>query len=375
MHVNRPLLYVASEDQAFVAHRLPMARAAQAAGFDVHVATGVMNHGEAIARAGFTVHAVPFHRGSLSPLSSLRTIWTLRRLHRRLRPAIIHHSGLQACILGGIAARGTPARQVNALTGLGYTFTSQNASGLRTLLAPILRSILMHPNSTPLVQNPDDGEALAALGVEPARIVTIPGSGVDTDTLKPMQEPEGPITIGFAGRLLTDKGIRALVEAHRIMRRSGRDIRLVIAGEPDPANPASVTVDEVRGWTREPGITCLGQIKDIQALWQRAHIAALPSHREGLPKSLLEAAACGRPIVATDAPGCREIAVEGVTGFRVPVEDAASLAAAITRLADDPALRAQFGAAARRLTEERFSASIIGTRIAELYRGLLAPLS
>lgn len=366
------LLYVVSEDQAFVAHRLPMARAAQAAGFDVHVAAGVMNHGAAIAGAGFTVHPVPFRRGSLSPLSSVRTVTTLRKLYRRLRPAIIHHSGLQACVLGGLAARGLHIRQVNALTGLGYTFTSQNASGLRAVLVPILRSVLTHPDSTLLVQNPDDGDAIAALGVDPARIVTIPGSGVDTDILTPMHEPAGPITVGFAGRLLADKGIRALVEAHRIMRRSGRDIRLLIAGEPDPANPASVAIDEVNGWTREPGITWLGQIKDIQTLWQDSHIAALPSHREGLPKSLLEAAACGRPIVATDAPGCREITIDGVTGFRVPLEDAASLAAAITRLADDPALREQFGAAARKLVEERFSASIIGAQVAELYRSLTA---
>ena len=374
MPANRPFLYVASEDQAFVLHRLPMARAARALGFDVHVATGVTSYGDAIVREGFTLHALPYRRGARSPLSSLNAMLSLRRLYRRLRPAIIHHSGLQACILGGLAARGTAAKQVNALTGLGYTFTSDNASTLRRIVVPLLRSVLTHPNSTPLVQNPDDRNALIALGVDRARIVVIPGSGVDTDKLKPMKEPEGPITVGFAGRLLTDKGIRALVEAHRIMRRSGRDIRLLIAGEPDPANPASVTIDEVNAWTREPGITWLGQIPDIQTLWQRSHIAALPSHREGLPKSLLEAAACGRPVVATDAPGCREVSIDGVTGFRVPIEDAAALAAAITRLADDPALRAQFGAAARRLVEERFSVAIIGDHITELYRGLAAPV-
>ena len=150
------------------------------------------------------------------------------------------------------------------------------------------------------------------------------------DALKPLPEPDGPITVGFAGRLLTDKGIRALVEAHRLLRRSHPDIRHLIAGEPDPANPASVTLDEARGWQQEPGITWLGYVADIRTLWQQAHIAALPSHREGLPKSLLEAAACGRPLVATDAPGCREIAIPDVTGFRVPIEDPPALAAAIT---------------------------------------------
>src|SRR5262249_27416646 len=141
-----------------------------------------------------------------------------------------------------------------------------------------------------LVQNPDDWATLEEIGIREDRLALIPGSGVDTDLLRPLPEPEGPITVGFAGRLLTDKGIRALVAAHRLLRRRGFDIRLLIAGAPDPANPASVTKAEAEAWGREPGITWLGQLNDIETLWQRCHIAALPSHREGLPKSLLEAA-------------------------------------------------------------------------------------
>jgi glycosyltransferase involved in cell wall biosynthesis len=349
-----------------------MARAARDAGFDVHVATSISDAGTKIAMEGFTLHAVPFRRGgAMSALSALGTVLALRRLYRHLRPAIIHHSGLQSCLLGGLAALGTRSKCVNALTGLGYIFTSQSASGLRTVVAPMLRYVLNSPNSTPLVQNPDDRAALIELGVEPSRIALIPGSGVDTDALRPLPEPDGPITVGFAGRLLADKGIRALVAAHRLLRKDGRDIRLLIAGEPDPANPASIRPEEAQSWAHEAGIDWLGHVDPIRALWERTHIAALPSHREGLPKSLLEAAAFGRPLVATDAPGCREIVIPDVTGFRVPIEDAPALAAAIGRLADDPSLRARFGAEARRLVERDFSAELIGSRIVTLYRGLV----
>lgn len=365
------LLYIASEDQAFLAHRLPMARAARDAGFDIHVGANVGRAVAKIEAEGFSVHHVPFRRGGrMTPFSALTTIMALRRLYRRLNPAIIHHSGLQSCILGGIAARGLSAKQVNALTGLGYTFTSRGAADLRTVIVPVLRRVLNGVHSTPLVQNPDDRAALIEIGVHPSQIALIPGSGVDTDAFRPLPEPGGPIAVGFAGRLLIDKGIRALVDAHRLLRAQGRDIRLLIAGEPDPANPASVTEAEAKGWGSEPGITWLGRVEPIHSLWERVHVAALPSHREGLPKSLLEAAACSRPLVATDAPGCREIAIPNVTGLRVPIEDAEALAAAIAQLADDAELRARLGAGARQIVEQQFSAQLIGARIATLYRDL-----
>jgi glycosyltransferase involved in cell wall biosynthesis len=169
---------------------------------------------------------------------------------------------------------------------------------------------------------------------------------------------------------LVDKGIRALVAAHELLRSQGHDFNLIIAGNPDPANPASVSRDEVESWTRRPGITWLGHIDDIVTLWRAAHIAALPSHREGLPGALMEAAACGRPLVATDAPGCREICIAGQTGLLVGIEDPPALAAAILTLARSPDLRARFGAAARKLVEDKLSARIIGRSIVELYKKL-----
>jgi glycosyltransferase involved in cell wall biosynthesis len=183
----------------------------------------------------------------------------------------------------------------------------------------------------------------------------------------PMPEPDGPMTVGFAGRLLTAKGIRALVAAHRLLQARGLDVRLLIAGDPDPANPDSVRLEEAQQWNSEPGITWLGHVEDIAALWRRSHIAALPSHREGLPKSLLEAAACGRPLVATDAPGCREIVIPDQTGLLAPIEDPEALADAIGELAVSQGLRMRYGAAARQLVVEKMSAHSVGAAIVALY--------
>jgi glycosyltransferase involved in cell wall biosynthesis len=369
----RRLLYVVNEDFAFLLNRLPMARAAREAGFEVHVATRVDKGADAIEAEGFTLHRIPFRRGGLSPLAAIPTIVALRRLETKIRPKIIHHSGLQCCVYGSIAAIGSKIPVVNAITGLGYIFTSVNwrtrllKRGMVTLLPRLLKSA----RSLVLVQNPDDRSALGRLGIDETRIVLIPGSGVDTDLLRPLPEPAGPITIGFAGRLLTDKGIRALVAAHGILRNQGHDIDLIIAGNPDPANPASVSLEEAEEWGRQPGITWLGHIDNIVPLWRRCHVAVLPSHREGLPMSLLEAAACGRPMIATDAPGCREIVVDEQTGLLVPIEDPPALANAILRLAGSSQLRARFGQSARELVVTKLSARIVGDAVVGLYNRLV----
>jgi glycosyltransferase involved in cell wall biosynthesis len=363
------LLYVETEERAFLSHRLPMARAARDAGFDVHVAAAAGSNSEAIHAEGFTPHAMPFRRGGLSPFGAVSTIRALRQIKRELSPAIVHHVGMQICVLGGISSLGMTTPQVNAMTGLGYAFTSTTAKALflRVVIAVALRFLLNRDHAIFLVQNPDDRAALETIGIDPHRLVRIPGSGVDTDKLMPMPEPDGPMTVGFAGRLLTAKGIRALVAAHRLLQARGLDVRLLIAGDPDPANPDSVRLEEAQQWNSEPGITWLGHVEDIATLWRRSHIAALPSHREGLPKSLLEAAACGRPLVATDAPGCREIVIPDQTGLLVPIEDPQALADAIEKLAVSQELRMRYGAAARQLVVEKMSAHSVGAAIVALY--------
>jgi glycosyltransferase involved in cell wall biosynthesis len=367
------LLYVVSEDWYFLSHRLPMARAAKAAGFDVHVATNVTDGAAAIAREGFTLHEVPFSRGRISPSALMDTVVALRRVHLKIRPAIVHRVALQPTILDALAAIGLPAASVNAITGLGYTFISHTPKAvvLRWLIGLILRFLVDRGPNVALVQNPDDRALLEELGLRSDHIVMIPGSGVEVERLHPTPEPEPPVTVAFVGRLLEDKGIRVLIAAHRLLRTKNVATNLLIAGAPDPANPASVSEEEAKRWNSEAGITWLGHLRDVATVWARAHIAVLPSRREGLPKSLLEAAACGRPMIATDVPGCREIVIPQQTGILVAVDDPPALATAIEKLAASPDLRARFGAMARQLAVDRFSSEAIGRDTVNLYSRIL----
>ena len=371
---NAPrLLYVVTEDWAFLSHRLPMARAARDAGFEVHVATRVSDGAAAIEAERFILHPVPFARGSLSLIAAFSTIAALRRVRREIKPALTHHVALQACVLGILAALGQPAACINAFIGLGYSFTSNTskARAVRTLVGVLLRLLINRKNCIALVQNSDDKLALMLLGIATTRIALIPGSGVDTKRFTPIPEPGGPPTFGFVGRLLNDKGIRTLLTAHRVLRARMPEARLLIAGTPDPANPASVTEAEAKSWNEQPGVAWLGHVDDIASLWAQAHVAILPSRREGLPLSLMEAAACGRAMIASDVPGCREVVIHEETGLLFPLDDAPALAEAMARLAADPQLRARCATAARRLVCEKLAAGIIGHQIVTLYRQLL----
>jgi glycosyltransferase involved in cell wall biosynthesis len=367
------LLYVVSEDWYFLSHRLPMARAARDSGFEVHVATKINDGAAAIKAEGFTVHGIPFKRGRLSVPSSLATIRALRRLYRELAPTIVHHVALQCSVLGLIAAIGRPTACVNAITGFGYAFTSASfkARLIASMTQLVLRILLNRPEIVTLVQNADDRDALLQLGVPSSRIALIRGSGVDVNRLVPLPEPAGRISAAFVGRLLVDKGVRTLIAAHRILRARGSDLEILLAGTPDPANPASIGEQEIAAWSKEPGVTWLGQVEDIAAVWRRAHFAVLPSRREGLPLSLLEAASCQRAMIGSDVPGCREIVVHEQSGLLVPVDDATALADAMAKLAGAPDLRARYAAEARRMVVANFAADIIGRQTVELYRQLL----
>jgi glycosyltransferase involved in cell wall biosynthesis len=367
------LIYVVTEDWYFLSHRLPMARAARAAGFEVHVATNVGEDADDIREEGFILHPVRFVRGRLSPLRTLRTVMALRKLYREIDPAIVHHVAMQPSVLGIVASFGLKFAAVYGITGLGHAFIADSgkARSLRRGIRLVLRFGLNRRRAIGLVQNPDDREVLADLGVKEDHIALIPGSGIDADRLRPIPEPDGQVTLAFVGRMLDDKGVRTLVAAHRMLRGSNVSCALLLAGTPDPANPASIPQTEIAGWGREPGITWLGHVADIATVWRRAHIAVLPSRREGLPKSLLEAAACGRPLIATDVPGCREIVIHEKTGLLVPVDDPQALAAAIVRLVRSSQQRIRFGVAARRLVDERFAADLVGKATVALYQRLL----
>ena len=229
-----------------------MALAAKRAGYDVHVATRVNEGGAAIRGYGFTLHPLAWRRGSFNPVDLFQIIRDVRRLYRTLAPDLVHHVALQPTLIGSLAAAGLPVRRINALAGLGYGFTSGTlkARGLRLVLAPAMRLLLNHPNSAVLLQNPDDRAAVEALGISSDRIFVVPGSGVDIDVLKPLPEPDGPITAAFVGRLLYDKGIGTLMEAFDLLARRGETIRLL---------------DRRRARSRQPGLGDGGAARAVAA--------------------------------------------------------------------------------------------------------------
>jgi glycosyltransferase involved in cell wall biosynthesis len=371
------LIFLVTEDWYFWAHRLPQARAARDAGFAVSVATRVNAHGDLIRGEGFALHPLNWRRGSINPFAGAASIAEVAALYRRERPDIVHHVSQKSILVGSIAARlAGVKRVVNALTGLGFLFAAATpkARMLRAALVPILRTVAARPGVRFLVENPDDGATLRRLDVVPAeRIVLIKGSGVDIGHYAGLPEPaDGPVVIGCATRMLRIKGVADVVAAFRLLRARGSNTRLLLAGASDPENPAAIAEADLRGWAAEPGVEWLGHVVDVREVWARAHIAVLASlGGEGIPMSLMEAAACGRPMVATDVPGCREIVTPGETGLLVPAGDPAKLADALAAMAGDAQLRRRCGAAARARVANGLDAGTVGRETVAVYRALL----
>lgn len=369
------LLFVVTEDWYFWSHRLPMARAAMDAGFEVAVAARVTAHRERIEALGIRVLPLRLDRRSANPLAESRAVTELFRLYRRERPDIVHHVAMKPVLYGSLAARmaGVGA-VVNAMAGMGFVFTAEslNARLLKPTITAAFGFLLNRPGSRLLVQNEDDATLFRDAGIVAAdRISIIPGSGVDTDAFTPRPEPPPPVTALCVARLLRDKGIGELVEAARLLHRDGVPIRIRIAGDPDPANPASIPAATLERWRNEGIVDFLGRRTDIADLYAGSHIAVLPSYREGMPKSLLEGAASGLPLVTTDVPGCRALVRHEENGLLVPARDARALADALKRLALDADLRRRLGSQARRDAETIYSEAAIGRAVVALYDELV----
>jgi glycosyltransferase involved in cell wall biosynthesis len=321
------------------------------------------------------------NRRSLNPLRELGLLWHLWRLFRRERPALVHGFTIKCAVYGSIAARlaGVPAR-INAVAGMGYVFSSDDVKArlLRPLVRVLLRLALGGRGARLILQNPDDVALFErARLVDGAQVRLIAGSGVDCARFAPRprdrERRDGPARVLLAARLLWDKGIGEFVTAARQLRDEGRAVEFLLAGDPDPGNPAAVPEAALQAWVDEGVLQRLGHVDDMPALLATVDMVVLPSYREGLPKGLIEAAACALPLVTTDVPGCRDVVSDGVDGMRVPVRDAGALARAIAKLLDDPALAARLGAAARVKALERFDERIVIARTLEVYAELLGP--
>ena len=356
--------------------RRSLAMTLRDAGHEVLLVSPPGPYGEKLQALGFRWLPAPMQRLSLNPLRELALLWWLYRFLRTEKVDLVHGFTIKCVVYGALAARlaGVSAR-VSAVAGMGYVFISDSAKArlLRPLVRLLMRAALDGSNARLILQNPDDVTLFKqARLMQPQRIRLIPGSGVDCQRFVPAAtRGERPFTVVLPARLLWDKGVAEYVEAAQILRAEGRDFIFQLAGEPDAGNPAAVPVTTVQDWVAAGLVQWLGHVSDMPGLFQSVDAVILPSYREGLPKGLIEAGACGLPLVTTDVPGCREVVEDGVSGLLVPMKDATALAVAIARLQDDSDLCAQLGQAARAKALSEFDEKIVIARTLEVYRELL----
>jgi glycosyltransferase involved in cell wall biosynthesis len=363
------LLYLITEDWFFVSHFLPMARAARAAGFEVVVATRVRQHGERIAAEGCRVVPLENERRSFGAFEALRGFFRIARIVREEKPDVVHCIALRMVVLGGLAARHGGARNlVLAPTGLGHLWID---GGLRERIAQgfarlVVGRWLRRPDTRYLFENSDDPREF---GLGPNDAVTIvPGAGVGAAEFPPAPEPAmPPLRAAVVARMIWPKGIAEGVAAVKRARALGADVTLDLYGSPDLSNRRTCTQAELQALA-EPGIRWHGRTDDVARVWREHHVAMLLTwYREGVPRSIIEAAAAGRPILTTDVPGCRDLVRDGIEGIVVAPRDVEAAARALVRLAGDAALRARLGAAARARFQERFTEQAVRQTVTALY--------
>jgi len=377
MATQHSILFLVTEDWYFVLHRLPIARAALQSGYRVLVATQLSEHRALLEAEGFTVIPMVWRRSSLNPVHALGEIRQIRAIYRHYRPDLVHHIALKPSLYGSIAARrsGT-APVVNNLAGLGQAFSSTGmvAGLIRQGLMVAFRRLFRGRHRATIVENSDDRAfLLSRIGLPEQQAVLIRGIGVDEQRFAFHEEqPQTVPVVVMVSRLLWSKGVRELVEAGRILRGRGVAVVIRLVGKPDEASCVSVPQQTLRAWHAQGDIEWLGYQEDIPAIWRQAAIAVLPSYyREGIPRSLLEAASSGRPVVTTDMPGCREIVEDGVNGYLVTPRDAEALAGALEKLINDPALRARMGRAGRERVLQHFTERQVVAETLETYQVLL----
>jgi glycosyltransferase involved in cell wall biosynthesis len=366
------IIFLCTEDWYFWSHRMPVARAARDAGLRVIVATRVQSHGQRILAEGFDLRPLAWRRKGDGLIGGLRALYAIVRLYREERPDLVHHIALKAVVFGSIAARfaGVP-RQINAIAGLGFIFVEPSLAtwAMKTILLLTLKLFVCQAGSRVLTQNPDDADELVKRGIAPRdRISIIRGSGVDATRFRPLPEPSGQVVIAMVSRMLRYKGVEILAEAAQLLQQRNVDARILVVGPLDPDSPASLLESEIRRLMKPGVIEWVGPTEDVLSVWKAAHIAVFPSqYREGVPLALLEAAACARPIVSTNTPGCREVVEDGVNGILVPRSDSCALAEALERLVLDKELRVRMGREGRLRVERFFTKELIVRQTLDLY--------
>jgi glycosyltransferase involved in cell wall biosynthesis len=371
------ILFFANTDWYLYNFRLALAKFLRAHDLEVVMLSPPGPYAKLLEGEGFRWIGVEMNRRSLNPHRELGLIRRLAAIYTAEQPDIVHHFTIKCVVYGSLIARwqGVPNR-VNAVTGLGYVFADDGfrASLLRPLVRRLIKAALGGTGSRLILQNEDDVTAFIAEDLaEAADTHLIRGSGVDTRRFEPAGPPRKGrgMRVLLASRLLWDKGIREYLEAARILQSEQLDIEFLLAGTPDSGNPASVPPGQVTKWQQAGVVKYLGHVSDMPGLMKEVDLVVLPSYREGVPRSLLEAAACALPIVTTDVPGCREVVGHRENGLLVPPRDAQALAAAIRECYERPGERERMGRAGREKVLNEFDEHIVFTKTLDVYRELL----
>ncbi len=365
---------VINDADFFLSHRLPIALGAKSEGYDVSIATNKSDSSSTITRLGFHHIELPLSRSGMNLLAELKTIYAMYKLLKNQKPDLIHLVTIKPVIYGGILARllKIPA-VVSAISGLGFLFSEHSEFSRRSMkkfAAAIYAQALAHKNQHIIFQNTNDA---AQLNPDyKLNSTLIPGSGVNLTEFECLPEPSGRPIVVMASRLLKDKGVLDFVAAAELLSQQNIDVEMVLAGEPDPENPESITTEQFRQWESNENLTCLGYCNNISELFSQSSVVALPSYyKEGLPKVLIEAAACGRPVITTDLPGCRDAIIANKTGLLIPAKNPEALAKAIEYLISEPELRKNMGTAAREHAVSTFSIDDVVTKHLNIYSNLL----
>lgn len=367
------LLYLVTEAGYFFSHRYPLAKAAQQQGYEVIVATVPGGYQQRLEAEGFTAYPLKhMTRAGLNPFKQLLSLFEIYTLYRKEKPDVVHHVAMKPVLYGSIAARLAGIKKaVNALTGLGYLFISPHfkARFLRFWVWRGFHVLFQKRGWVLILQNKDDFNLFSQI-VPTKNLALIRGSGVDIDHFAPLEKKVSnkKLRITLVARMLWDKGIGEAIEATKLLKEKGLDFELVLAGGIDAQNPSGISRSVIGKWEQQGFCTWLGNVENIADLYQKSDIALLPSYREGLPKSLLEAAACGLPIITTDVPGCREVVVPHKTGFLVPLKSVEPLAEAMEKLLTQPSVRRKMGIGGRCLAISSFSEPLIIAETLDLYK-------
>lgn len=372
--MSKKILYFISEDWFFCSHFIERATAARCAGYEVVVVARENAHGDQIRAAGLKLISIPFERRSVNPLREFGLLLHLFRIYVTERPDIAHHIAAKPIFYGTAVARLLGIKSVvNAPVGMGYAFSSSDTKArlLRPLVRMAYRLLLNPTGSRAIFENQQDLSAFVATGVaRSSDTVLIRGAGINLSAFRPCPKRAVAPVVVLIARMLRDKGVIEFLAAAERLHRSGVVARFVLVGDPDPGNPASIDPEMLRSWNGRSGVEWWGWQGNVAGVLEQAHIACLPSYREGLPKSLLEAAACGLPIVTTDTIGCRDVVTDGHNGFLVPVKDSVQLAAALHKLIVDPELRLEMGQRGRLRAEAEFASERVIAETLAVYSSL-----